>query len=343
MRKLLNTLYITSPDVYLSLSGQAIELKQKDKNKQLIPMHNIEQIITTGYAGVTPALMEKCVSENIDLVFMNPYGKFMARVEGEINGNVLLRKEQYRISDDPTRSLEIAKNMIIGKIYNSRQVILRTLRDHEHRINRPLLEQKADFLNNSLQKCESVKNADSLRGIEGEAASVYFSIFNEMILQQKDVFYFKERSKRPPLDYTNALLSYSYSLCTSMCVSALKTVGLDPYIGFLHTDRPGRASLALDLIEEFRAWFCDRFVLSLINKRVVQPDDFEIRENGAVLLNEKGRRIVLEFWQKRKLEEIKHPFLEEKIEWGLLPYTQALLLSRYIRGDIDAYPPFFWR
>lgn len=343
MKKLLNTLYVTIPESYLSLDGENIVLLKDKQESGRIPLHNIERIMTFGYMGVSPALMGKCVEHGIELVFMTPYGKFLARVEGSVSGNVLLRKEQFRIAEDRERSLEIAKNMIIGKIYNSRQVILRVLRDHELRINQELFRKKADFLKESLQKCKNVQDIDSLRGIEGDSASIYFSIFNDMVLQQKKDFSFSVRSKRPPLDNVNALLSFSYSLCTSMCASALESVGLDPYVGFMHTDRPGRRSLALDLVEEFRAWFCDRFVLMLINKKIVNAEDFEKKEDGAVVLNEKGRKTVLEVWQKRKNEVIKHPFLDEKIEWGMLPYVQALLLARYIRGDLDTYPVFMWK
>ena len=343
MKKLLNTLYVTIPETYLSLDGENVVVLKEKQELGRIPMHNIERIMTFGYMGVSPALMGKCVELGIELVFMTPYGKFLARVEGGINGNVLLRREQFRIADDKNRSLAIARNMIIGKIYNSRQVILRVLRDHELRVDQALFRKKADFLQEALQKCKNVRDIGGLRGIEGECASVYFSIFDHMILQQKKEFYFSTRSKRPPLDNVNALLSFSYSLCTSMCTSALEAVGLDPYVGFMHTDRPGRRSLALDLVEEFRAWFCDRFVLMLINKRIISADDFEKREDGAVILNEKGRKEVLTAWQKRKNEVIKHPFLEEKIEWGMLPYVQALLLARYIRGDLDAYPVFMWK
>ena len=343
MKKLLNTLYVTIPETYLSLDGENVVILKEKQELGRVPLHNIERIMTFGYMGVSPALMGKCVEQGIELVFMTPYGKFLARVEGGINGNVLLRREQFRIADDKKKSLEIARNMIIGKIYNSRQVILRVLRDHELRVNQEVFRKKADFLQEALQKCKDVKDIDSLRGIEGECASVYFSVFDDMILQQKKEFYFSVRSKRPPLDNVNALLSLSYSLCTSMCASALEAVGLDPYVGFMHTDRPGRRSLALDLVEEFRAWLCDRFVLMLINKKVVNTGDFEKREDGAVLLNEKGRKEFLQAWQKRKSEVIKHPFLDEKIEWGMLPYIQALLLARYIRGDLDAYPVFMWK
>lgn len=343
MKKLLNTLYVTIPETYLSLDGENVVILKEKQEIGRVPLHNIERIMTFGYMGVSPALMGQCVERGIELVFMTPYGKFLARVEGNINGNVLLRREQFRIADDKNKSLEIARNMIMGKIYNSRQVILRVLRDHELRVNQEMFRKKANFLQEALQKCKYVRDIDSLRGIEGECASIYFSVFDDMILQQKKEFYFSVRSKRPPLDNVNALLSFSYSLCTSMCTSALEAVGLDPYVGFMHTDRPGRRSLALDLVEEFRAWFCDRFVLMLINKKVVNADNFEKRENGAVMLNEKGRKEILQAWQKRKSEMIKHPFLDEKVEWGMLPYIQALLLARYIRGDLDAYPVFMWK
>lgn len=343
MKKLLNTLYVTIPETYLSLDGENVVILKERQELGRVPLHNIECIMTFGYMGVSPALMGKCVTDGIALVFMSPYGKFLARVEGSINGNVLLRREQFRIAEDNEKSLEIARNMIIGKLYNSRQLILRMLRDHEMRVDQALFRRKAEFMKEAILKCKDVKDFDRLRGLEGECASVYFSIFNDMILQQKEDFVFSTRSKRPPLDKVNALLSFCYSLCTSMCTSALESVGLDPYVGFMHTDRPGRRSLALDLVEEFRAWCCDRFVLMLINKKVVSADDFEEREDGAVLLNEKGRKIVLAAWQKKKLEVIKHPFLEEKVEWGMLPYTQALLLARYIRGDLDTYPVFMWK
>lgn len=343
MKKLLNSLYVTIPEVYLSLDGENVVIQDLQKEIGRVPLHNIDRIMVFGYRGASPALMGKCIEKQIELIFLNPNGKFLARVEGSVNGNVLLRREQYRIADDKQKSLEIARNMIIGKIYNSRQVILRTLRDHSLRVDQDIMRLKAEYLKAALEKCQEINDIDSLRGLEGECASVYFSVFNEMILQQKNDFVFNGRSKRPPKDPVNALLSFSYTLCTSMCASALESVGLDPYVGFMHTDRPGRRSLALDLIEEFRAWYCDRFVIMLINKKIVNAGDFEIRENGAVILNDKGRKNVLSAWQTRKTTTIKHPFLEEKVEWGILPYVQALILARYIRGDLDAYPPFMWK
>ena len=343
MKKLLNTLYITTPDRYLSLDGENVVISADKKEIARMPLHNLERIMAFGCSGASPALMGKCVSESRELVFMSRSGKFLARVEGEVNGNVLLRRTQYRIADDPKKSLLIARNMIAAKLYNSRWTLERTMRDHELRIDLSLFKEKSQYLQNAIQSAISAPDADILRGVEGEAASVYFSVFDEMILQQKDDFRFTTRSRRPPLDRLNALLSFAYSLCTGMCTSALEAVGLDPYVGFLHTDRPGRRSLALDLIEEFRALMCDRFVLTLINKRTIAPDQFDIREDGAVLLNDEGRRIFLTAWQKRKDDELRHPFLDEKVQWGMLPYVQALLLARYLRGDLDAYPPFLWK
>ncbi len=287
--------------------------------------------------------MAKCVSECRELVFMSRSGRFLARAEGEVNGNVLLRRRQYRVADDQDQCLSITRNIISAKLYNSRWTIERTVRDHPMRINTEKFRNKSLYLKEAIENAMKAESNDSLRGIEGEAASVYFSVFDDMILQQKDDFHFSGRNRRPPLDRVNALLSFTYSLCTGMCTSALEAVGLDPYVGFLHTDRPGRRSLALDLLEEFRAVMCDRFVLTQINKRNIAPNHFILREDGAVLLNDEGRRLILTAWQNRKNDEIRHPFLDEKVQWGMIPYTQALLLARYLRGDLDAYPPFLWK
>lgn len=343
MKKLLNTLYITTPDRYLSLDGENVVISADREEIGRIPLHNLERIMVFGSSGASPALMGKCASESRELVFMSRSGRFLARVEGEVNGNVLLRRKQYRIADDSKQSLEIARNMISAKLYNSRWTLERTVRDHPMRVDTELFRTKSLFLKEAIANASSAENHDSLRGVEGEAASVYFSVFDDMILQQKDNFIFRGRNRRPPLDRVNAMLSFSYSLCTGMCSSALEAVGLDPYVGFLHTDRPGRRSLALDLLEEFRALMCDRFVLTLINKRTVSPEHFTLREDGAVLLNDEGRRVFLTAWQNRKDDEIRHPFLDEKVQWGMLPYAQALLLARYLRGDLDAYPPFLWK
>lgn len=343
MKKLLNTLYITTPDRYISLDGENVVISAERQEIGRVPLHNLERIMLFGGAGASPALMGKCVSESRELVFMSRSGKFLERVEGEVNGNVLLRRKQYRVADNSQESLEIARNIIAAKLYNSRWVLERTIRDHSMRIDTELFKSKSLFLKNAVDNAMKAENIDILRGIEGEAASVYFSVFDDMILQQEDDFKFNGRNRRPPLDRVNAMLSFAYSLCTSMCTSALEAVGLDAYVGFMHTDRPGRRSLALDLLEEFRAVMCDRFVLTMINKRTISPDQFEMREDGAVLLNDDGRRTFLTAWQNRKDEEIKHPFLEEKVQWGMIPYTQALLLSRYLRDDLDSYPPFLWK
>ncbi|MBR3901196.1 MAG: type I-C CRISPR-associated endonuclease Cas1, partial [Ruminococcus sp.] len=319
MKKLLNTLYITTPDRYISLDGENVVISAERQEIARVPLHNLERIMLFGGAGASPALMGKCVSESRELVFMSRSGKFLARVEGEVNGNVLLRRKQYRVADKPQESLKIARNIIAAKLYNSRWVLERTIRDHSMRIDTELFKSKSLFLKNAVDNAMKAENIDILRGIEGEAASVYFSVFDDMILQQKDDFKFNGRNRRPPLDRVNAMLSFAYSLCTSMCTSALEAVGLDAYVGFMHTDRPGRRSLALDLLEEFRAVMCDRFVLTMINKRTISPDHFEMREDGAVLLNDDGRRAFLTAWQNRKDEEIKHPFLEEKVQWGMIP------------------------
>lgn len=343
MKKLLNTVYVNNPDRYLSLDGENLVISQNGDEVGRVPLHNIDRIMTFGYTGASPALMGKCAEDGIELVFMKSNGHFLARVEGSVNGNVFLRREQYRIADSAEKSLAVAKYMITAKLYNSRWSLERAVRDHAPKIDAESFKKKSVYLNEASRKALGSEDIDSLRGIEGEGASVYFSVFDDMILQQKEDFCFKTRSKRPPLDNVNALLSFAYSLETGMCASALEAVGLDPYVGFMHTDRPGRKSLALDLVEEFRVPMCDRFVLSMINKRIITGDDFFRREDGAVMLTDEGRKNFLGAWQKKKYEEITHPFLKEKIEWGMLPYVQAMLLSRYIRGDLDCYPPFMWK
>ncbi len=343
MKKLLNTLYVTSPDRYLSLDGENVVVSAEGNEIGRVPLHNLERIMTFGYTGASPGLMGKCARDGVELVFMSGSGRFLARIEGEVSGNVHLRRQQYRLADDSAGSLEIAKNIICAKLFNCRWTVERTLRDHSLRIDTEKFMSCSEMLKNSSRAALEAADMDTLRGIEGEGAQVYFSLLDSMILQQKEDFSFTVRSKRPPKDNVNALLSFAYTLASSMCASALSAVGLDPYVGFMHTDRPGRRSLALDLVEEFRAPLCDRFVLTLINKRIIAPSDLEKREDGAVLLTENGRRTFISAWQKRKSDVLRHPFLDEKVEWGVLPYAQALLLARYIRGDLDAYPPFMWK
>lgn len=332
-----------SENIYLSLENDNI-LAWRDKDiVQRIPLINLENIFYFGYKGASPALLGACVQKHIGFCFLTPQGKFLARVTGMAVGNILLRKEQYRISDHEKQSLAIAQMMIIGKILNARTVLMRALRDHSLSLDETLFQSCIQDLKCSAKEVAKAENLDVLRGIEGNAAQSYFSLLDSMILKDKKYFYFKERSKRPPLDRVNALLSFAYTILAHDCASALETAGLDAYAGFLHRDRPGRQSLALDLMEELRSPYADRFVLTLINNRIIQSKHFQIAEDGAVWLREEGRRIFLAKWQEKKRETITHPFLGEKIYWGLIPYVQSLLLARYIRGDLDGYPPFLWR
>ena len=343
MKRLLNTLYVTGKNRYLSLDGENVVVLEQQEEIGRVPPHNIQGIVTFGYTGASPALMGACAERNIDLSFMSGNGRFLARVSGEIKGNVILRKKQYRVSENEEESIKLARNFITGKIYNSRWILERAIRDYPLRIDVDKVKAKSVFLYQSLDSVRTCENSATLLGLEGEAASVYFSVFDELILQQKETFYFHGRNKRPPLDCVNAMLSFAYSLLAGMCGAALEAVGLDPYVGFYHTDRPGRMSLALDLMEEFRGVMADRFVLTLINKRTLKATDFLKKESGAVLLTESGRKTFLRAWQERKGEMIKHPFLNEKIEWGMAPHAQAMLLARHLRGDLDEYPPFFWK
>lgn len=343
MRKLLNTLYVTTPDKYLSLDGENIVVLSEHEEVGRVPLHNLEGIVTFGYTGTSPALMGYCARNGISLCYLSRSGRFLAEVTGEERGNVVLRKTQYRVSDNDGLSVKISRNMITGKVYNSRWVLERATRDHPERVDVKRLKAVSGLLKESIEKIMRCENLDELRGLEGSAASNYFGTLDQLILRDKEVFFFKGRNKRPPLDNVNALLSLTYTLLTNMAAAALSSVGLDPYIGFLHRDRPGRASLALDLMEELRPVMGDRFVLTLINRKVISAEDFVVKENGAVLLNDEGRRKLLSAWQEKKQEEIRHPFLDEKIQWGLIPYVQAQLLARHLRGDIDEYPPFMWK
>ena len=343
MKKLLNTLYVTSEDSYLSLDGENVVVSDQGQEVGRLPLHNLEGIVSFGYRGTSPALMGACAERNISLCYLSPQGKFLARVSGKIKGNVILREQQYKSFLDDGKSLEVAKNCIIGKIYNARWVLERATRDHGLQVNVEELKRSSEKLKHSLAQVNDCQSKERLRGIEGEAAQIYFGVFDELILQQKQDFSFNGRTRRPPLDNVNALLSFVYTLLTNTITSALETVGLDPYVGCLHTERPGRVSLSLDLIEELRPVLADRFVLSLINKKIVTKKGFEKKENGAVLMDDKTRRSLLTEWQNKKKETLTHPFLKEKVEWGMVPYVQAMLLGRYLRGDLDGYPPFLWK
>ena len=343
MRKLLNTLYVTSENSYLALDGENLVVYDEKKELGRLPLHNLDGIVSFGYRGTSPALMGACAERNISLCYLTPQGKFLARVTGKVQGNVLLREQQYKSSKDDEISLTIAKNCIMGKVYNARWVLERAIRDHGMQIDVEGVKKASLHLKESLQYIQNAESKDQLRGYEGEAASIYFGVFNELILQQKKEFNFQGRNKRPPKDNVNAMLSFVYTLLTNQITSALEVVGLDPYVGYLHTDRPGRVSLALDLIEELRSVYVDRFVLSLINKKIVNGKNFSQKENGAVLMGDDLRKKLLVEWQNKKKEVIAHPYLKEKVEWGMVPYVQAMLLARYLRGDLDGYPVFLWK
>lgn len=343
MRHLLNTLFVTSEDIYLSLEGENV---LANKNQEVIaryPLHILSGIISFSYSGASPALMGACAKRGIALSFCTPRGRFLARVTGENNGNVLLRRTQYRIADNDEQSCQIAAAMIFGKLYNSRWSIQRTLRDHSLRVDAERLSAVSRQLKDLLPDVLAQSEPDTLRGLEGTAASAYFSVFDEMILGDKKVFSFSARNRRPPLDPVNAMLSFAYSLLSYDCAAALESVGLDSYVGFLHRDRPGRSSLALDLMEELRPCVADRFVLTLINNRTFKQSDFSFQESGAVIMTDDARREFLSRWQNHKKETITHPYLREKIPWGLVPFVQALLLARCLRGDLEKYPPFLWK
>jgi CRISP-associated protein Cas1 len=348
MKHLLNTLYVTVPEAYLALEGETVLVRKEDKPSgkmstlMRLPLHNLESILCFNFLGVSPALMGACAERNIDLAFLSPYGRFLARVSGRVKGNVLLRKKQYQFSCEERDSLPIARSFLIGKIFNCRKVIDRAIRDHALIVDVDTLEQASASLRSTLKMLPGCATPVDLMGFEGSAAKVYFSVFNHLILQQKDDFVFHERSRRPPLDRMNALLSFLYTLLASEVSSALEAVGLDPYVGFLHQDRPGRPSLALDLMEELRPVFADRLALTLVNRKQIEGKGFLEKENGGILMEEETRKKVLTAWQERKRESIVHPYLQEKIEFGLVPHVQAMLLARYLRNDLDAYPPFFW-
>lgn len=343
MRKLLNTLFITSEKAYLSLDGETVHVEIDKQKIGRFPLHTLENILCFSYYGASPALMGACAKRGVNLAFYNPFGRFLCRVVGEAHGNVFLRKQQYRISDDMAESCKVAGNFILGKVYNCRWSIARTMRDHALRIDQERCGRAVTYLADALDKIRTEENLDTLRGIEGECAAVYFGIFDELILSQKEDFFFHGRNKRPPLDSVNAMLSFGYTLLSNDCAAALESVGLDAYVGFMHRDRPGRQSLALDLMEELRPVLVDRLVLTMINNRQIRAEHFHKSESGAVVFSDEGKKKFLTAWQEHKKEQITHPYLKEKMYWGLVPYIQALLLARYLRGDMDEYPPFLWK
>lgn len=338
MRKFLNTLYVTTPNAWLARDGECVSVKIDGEEKLKIPLINLENIITFSYAGASPALMYACAKYGIGLSFLSENGHFLARSSGKTNGNVLVRRRQYRFADDGKISLKLASSIVAAKISNSRKVLERFLRDYPESPDCTRVKEASNILNYAKSEAVNARDADTLRGTEGNASRVYFSVFNALILRPD--FEFDGRNRRPPKDKVNALLSFAYTVLANDIQSALESAGIDSYVGFYHTDRPGRASLALDIMEEFRAYLGDRFVLSLINRNMISPEDFIDNGDGGTVLKPDAKKIFLSNWQKRKREEIVHPFLGEKVCIGLLGYVQAMMMSKYLRGELDGYPVF---
>lgn len=342
MRHLLNTLYVTTQGSYLSKEGETVCVRVEKETKLRLPFHNLGGVVCFGQVSCSPYLMGACAEKDILISFLTEHGRFLARVSGPVSGNVLLRRAQYRCADDPEFCARVAKSIVVGKVANSRAVLTRAIRDHPGEGAAPLQE-AAEHLRRVLNSMRETPELDSVRGIEGDAAREYFSVFDHLIVAQRDAFSFAGRSRRPPMDPVNALLSFIYTLVLHDVTAAIESVGLDPAVGYLHRDRPGRPGLALDLMEELRAFIADRLALSLINRRQVEAKGFDITESGGVTMDEETRKTVLTAYQKRKQEEITHPFVEEKMPLGLIPFVQALLFARLLRGELDAYPPFLWR
>ena len=343
MKKLLNTLYVMTQGAYLSKEGETVVVKADGDVRLRVPVHTIGSVVCFGNVGCSPFLMGFCAENQVGLSFLTEHGRFLARVQGPVSGNVLLRREQYRRADDLDASAEVAKAILAGKIANCRAVLQRAIRDHAEKINEGAMRHAVLRLTRQIELIEGNHSLDQLRGFEGDSAHIYFDAFDHLIVAQKDAFSFDERNRRPPLDNVNCLLSFVYTLVMHDARSALETVGLDPAVGFLHRDRPGRPGLALDLMEEFRPFIADRLVLSLINLQQVQAKGFKKMDSGAVVMGDDTRKAVLVAYQERKREEITQPFLGEKVMIGLLFHVQALLMARYLRGDLDGYPPFIWK
>jgi CRISPR-associated protein Cas1 len=346
MKKLLNTLFVTSDDAYLSREGETVVVSRNREVALRVPIHTLEGIILLSHSSLSTPLMGFCAEHRVQISCVSGRGEFYARLQGPVAGNVLLRRAQYRAADEPSQCAEASYAFVGAKVANCRTVLLRAIRDLTDIRSR--VEPACDGLARTLETLQARHAAgtltvDAVRGLEGDAAQQYFAVFDALIKAEKPAFSFTGRSRRPPLDRINALLSFVYTLLMHDIVGALESVGLDPYVGFLHTDRPGRPGLALDLMEEMRPVLADRLVLTLINRKQVGANDFEIQPNGAVLMNQSARRTVLQQWQARKQEEVTHPFLGEAVALGLFPYVQALLLSRWLRGDLDAYPALVWR
>ncbi len=341
MKHLMNTLYITSQGSYVSKEGNTVVVSCDHEEKLRVPIHILDNIVCFGNVTCTPFVIGLCGKHQVPISFMNMNGRFLGRVIGPVHGNVLLRRQQYRVADNPAQAGEIARLIVTAKIANCKTVFLRAARDRPDSPEAAKLRDAATKLGSLITGLDDSMPLDSIRGIEGIAASEYFKFFDNLITSQKELFFFRGRSRRPPLDNINTLLSFLYTLLTYDIASALEGVGLDPAVGYLHRDRPGRPGLALDLVEELRPFIADRLALTLVNRRQINGDGFKVTESGAVLMNDDTRKKILITYQEKKREEITHPFLKEKIAIGLLPHIQALLLARHLRGDLDCYPPFF--
>jgi len=343
MKPLLNTLYVTTQGAYLARDGETVLVRVEQETKLRVPIHTLASVVCFGQVGCSPPAMGLCAERGVALAFLTEYGRFLARVEGPMSGNVLLRRKQYRWADDGEKTASVARAVVLGKVMNQRTVLMRELRERPEGEGAEELKAAVRRLAGVLEEVERAKTVDEIRGQEGEAARTYFGVFDHLVTASKEAFYFRERSRRPPLDNLNSLLSFLYTLLTHDVKAAVESVGLDPAVGFLHRDRPGRPSLALDLVEELRPVLGDRLALTLVNRRQVQGSGFEKSESGAVVMNDETRKEVLVAYQKRKQEEMVHPYLEERVTLGLVPYIQATLLARHLRGDMDGYPPFVWR
>lgn len=343
MKHLLNTLYVTTQGAYVHKEGETAAVQVEGETKLRVPLHTLGSIVCFGRVSCSPGLMGACADRDMLISFLSMNGRFLARVSGPVSGNVMLRREQYRTADDEEFSAGMARSVVIAKVANSRTVLLRAMRDHPEGAGVEEIRSASDYLGRLLGTLRAEAPLDVVRGREGEAARAYFGAFDHLITAQKEAFFFRQRSRRPPLDNMNALLSFTYTLLLHDVTAALEAVGLDPAVGYLHRDRPGRPGLALDLMEELRAFIADRLALSLVNRQQMAPGGFETTETGGVIMNDDTRKTLLVAYQKRKQEEIAHPFIEERVAVGLIPHVQAMLLARFLRGELDAYPAFVWR
>ena len=343
MKRIENTLFVTTQGAYLSREGETVLVRVEKETKLQVPIHLLAGIVCFGQVSCSPFLMGLCGEKGVGISFLTENGRFLARVAGPVSGNVLLRRAQFRLSEDERFSAKLSRTMVAAKIANARTVLQRHLRDHEQAEGRPAVDASINRMGQIVYGLKEATDSDKIRGSEGEAGHVYFSVFDHLIVAQKTDFVFKERTRRPPLDNVNALLSFVYTLLAHDAVAACEAVGLDPQMGFLHRDRPGRASLALDLMEELRPFLADRLVLSLINRQQVEGKGFKKTETGAVTMDDATRKTVLKAYQERKQEPLKHPFIDDEMPAALVLHVQARLLARHLRGDLDAYPAFFWK